>query len=148
MSTDSGGAADPARTEAAGTARTDAAGEVRTEAAGSVRGRAANPVARLLSAVLACEAIVIALAIPVAVSVLNVDGALAGLVCGGLAVVCVLMAGMLRFPWATPAGTVLQLLIIATGFMVPTMFFLGVLFGALWATALWMGRKAEAAAAR
>lgn len=108
----------------------------------------AGPARRLLATVLACEAIVIGLAIPVAVAVLKVDGRTAGLVCGGLAVACLLLAGLLRFPWAVAAGTVLQALIIATGFMVPAMFFLGVLFGALWGTAIWMGRKAEGAGAR
>ncbi|GAA2600923.1 hypothetical protein GCM10010411_38240 [Actinomadura fulvescens] len=98
--------------------------------------------------VLTCEAIVIALAIPVAVSVLDVDGGLAGLVCGGLAVGCLLLAGMLRFPWAIAAGSGLQVLVIATGFMVPTMFFLGALFGLLWGTAIWMGRKADGVQAR
>ncbi|TDD64809.1 DUF4233 domain-containing protein [Actinomadura rubrisoli] len=107
-----------------------------------------NPARRLLATVLGCEAIVIALAIPVAVAVLDVDGATAGLVCGGLAVVCLLMAGLLRFPWGIAAGTVLQVLVIATGFMVPTMFFLGALFGALWGTGIWMGRKAREAGAR
>lgn len=107
------------------------------------RRAAANPARRLLATVLGCEAIVIALAIPVAVSVLDVDGATAGGVCGGLAVACLLLAGLLRFRWAVVVGSVLQVLIVATGFMVPAMFFLGVLFGALWATAIWMGRKAE-----
>ncbi|WP_344596003.1 DUF4233 domain-containing protein [Actinomadura vinacea] len=103
---------------------------------------------RLLSTVLACEAIVIGLAVPVAIAVLKVDALIAGLVCGGLAVICLVMAGMLRFSWAVPAGTALQVLVIATGFMVPTMFFLGALFGVLWGTAIWMGRKAEGAGAR
>ncbi|HEY8482838.1 MAG TPA: DUF4233 domain-containing protein [Spirillospora sp.] len=108
----------------------------------------ANPARRLFATVLACEAIVIALAIPVAVSVIHVDGATAGAVCGGLAVVCLVLAGLLRFSWAVPAGTVVQALIIATGFMVPAMFFLGVVFGALWATAIWLGRKADAVQSR
>jgi hypothetical protein len=107
-----------------------------------------NPVRRLFATILACEALVIGLAIPVAVTVGNVDGATAGLVCGGLAVMCLVMAGSLRFPWAVAAGSGLQVLIIATGFMVPTMFFLGALFGALWATAIWMGRRTQDAGAR
>ncbi|TDB89097.1 DUF4233 domain-containing protein [Actinomadura sp. KC216] len=111
-------------------------------------GAAANPARRLFATVLGCEAIVIALAIPVAVTTLDVDGATAGAVCGGLAVACLLMAGLLRFPWAFAAGSVLQVAIIATGFMVPAMFFLGVVFGALWATAFWLGRKAERARPR
>ncbi|WP_030170853.1 DUF4233 domain-containing protein [Spirillospora albida] len=110
--------------------------------------RAANPAVRLLSAVLGCEAIVIALAIPVAITVMKVDAAVAGGVCGGLAVACLLMAGLLRFSWAVPAGTVLQVLVIAVGFMVPSMFFLGVVFGALWGTAIWLGRKAARAQER
>ncbi|NKZ06768.1 DUF4233 domain-containing protein [Actinomadura latina] len=104
-----------------------------------------NPARRLLATVLACEAIVIALAIPVAVSVLEVDGATAGAVCGSLALGCLVMAGLLRRPWAIPVGTALQVLVIATGFMVPAMFFLGAVFGALWGTAIWLGRKAMSA---
>lgn len=100
-------------------------------------------ITRLLATVLSCEAIVLALAIPVAVAVQDVDGAVAGLVCGGLAVACVVMAGLLRFRWSLVAGAVLQLLIIAAGFMVPTMFILGVLFAALWLTAIWLGHKVE-----
>ncbi|MBT2213556.1 DUF4233 domain-containing protein [Actinomadura sp. NEAU-AAG7] len=124
-------------------------GGLGTGGPGASRARpAGDPVRRLLATVLACEAVVIALAIPVAVAVLDVSGGTAGAVCGGLAVVCLLMAGLLRFSWAVPAGTVLQVLVIATGFMVPTMFFLGALFGALWGTAIWMGRKAREAAAR
>ncbi|MBO2445513.1 DUF4233 domain-containing protein [Actinomadura barringtoniae] len=102
----------------------------------------------MLATVLTCEAIVIALAIPVAISVQHVSGALAGTVCGGLAVLCLLLAGLLRFPWAVAVGSAFQVLIIATGFMVKTMFFLGVLFGLLWVTAIWLGRKAENAEAR
>ncbi|MFI6521080.1 DUF4233 domain-containing protein [Spirillospora sp. NPDC050679] len=107
-----------------------------------------NPARRLLSTVLTCEAIVIALAVPVAVAVQKVDGATAGVVCGGLAVLCLLTAGLLRFPWGVALGTVVQVLMLATGFMVSTMFILGVVFGALWATAIWLGRKAESAQAQ
>ncbi|HLV73873.1 uncharacterized protein DUF4233 [Actinomadura hallensis] len=110
--------------------------------------RGANPARRLFATILACEAIMTALAFPVAVSVMKVDGATAGAVCGGLAVACLLVAGLLRHSWAVAVGTVLQVLIIATGFMVPAMFFLGVVFGALWATAIWMGRKAASVQAR
>ncbi|WP_067477356.1 DUF4233 domain-containing protein [Actinomadura hibisca] len=107
-----------------------------------------NPARRLLSTVLTCEAIVVALVIPVAVAVQGVDGATAGIVCGGLAVLCLLTAGVLRFPWGVAAGTVVQVLVLATGFMVSTMFILGVVFGALWATAIWLGRQAEKARAQ
>ena len=48
----------------------------------------------LLAAVLTCEAVVIGLAIPVAVAVQGVDGRTAGLLCGGLAAACLLLAGL------------------------------------------------------
>ncbi|WUI04291.1 DUF4233 domain-containing protein [Spirillospora sp. NBC_00431] len=111
-------------------------------------GTAPNPARRLLAAVLGSEAIVVALAIPVAVTVQDVGAATAGGVCGGVAFACLLVAGLLRFPWAVPVGGVLQVLIIATGFLVPVMFFLGVVFGALWATGIWMGRKAASVGSR
>ncbi|WP_395107182.1 DUF4233 domain-containing protein [Actinomadura sp. SCN-SB] len=107
-----------------------------------------SAVRRLFATILTCEAVVIGLAIPVAITVGGVDAKAAGLVCGGLAVLCLVMAGMLRFPWAVAAGSALQVLIIATGFMVPTMFFLGALFGVLWGTVIWMGRRTERAGAR
>jgi hypothetical protein len=103
---------------------------------------------RLLAAVLVCEAIVIGLAIPVAISVSGTDAAPAGIVGGTLALACVLLAGLLRFPWAVIAGGVLQVVMIATGFVVPTMFILGVVFGALWGTTIWLGRKVEGTEAR
>jgi hypothetical protein len=102
----------------------------------------------LLAAVLASEAVVIGLAIPVAVTVQHVDARVAGPLCGGLAVACLLLAGMVRRRWAVAAGSVLQVLMVAAGFMVATMFFLGVLFGALWITAIWLGRKVEKAGTR
>ncbi|WP_119727754.1 DUF4233 domain-containing protein [Thermomonospora amylolytica] len=112
-------------------------------------GRPAPPKpSSLLAAVLTSEAVVIGLAIPVAVAVQGVDGRTAGLVCGGLAVACLLLAGLVRRRWAVAAGSVLQAALIAAGFMVSTMFFLGVLFGALWVTALWLGRKVQGADAR
>lgn len=102
----------------------------------------------LCAAVLTCEAILLALSIPVAVRVLGTDAVTAGVIGGGQAVGCLLIAGLLRFRWALIVGSVLQVLILATGFMVPTMFFLGFLFGALWVIAIWLGYKVEAAQAR
>jgi hypothetical protein len=98
---------------------------------------------RLLAAVLVCEAIVIALAIPVAISVAHTDARAAGIAGGVLAVAAIMLAGLLRHRWALFAGGVLQVVVIATGFVVPTMFILGLVFGALWVTSIWMGRKIE-----
>ena len=44
-------------------------------------------------------------------------------------------------PSAYIAGTVLQVAVIATGVVVPVMYALGAIFGALWLTAIWLGRR-------
>jgi hypothetical protein len=46
--------------------------------------------------------------------------------------------------WALWAGTVLQLLVIAAGVVVPAMYVLGVIFAALWVTGIWLARRHEA----
>lgn len=94
------------------------------------------------------QAVVTALSIPVAISVAHADGATAGIVGGGLAVLGVILAGLLRHRWAYVAGSVLQFLVIATGFVVTTMFFLGFIFAALWFTAIWLGVRVEGTEAR
>ena len=64
-------------------------------------------------------------------------------VCAVLALACLLVAGLLRRPWGYTAGTVLQVAVVATGFWVPTMFFLGLVFAALWIVALRTGARIE-----
>jgi hypothetical protein len=96
--------------------------------------------------VLACEAVVVGLAIPVAISISGADAAKAG-IAGGLAVACLVVAGLLRFRWAYVAGTIIQILAIATGIVVSVMFFLGALFAVLWVIAIWLGRHTERATA-
>lgn len=98
---------------------------------------------RLCAMVLACEAIVIALAIPVAIAVVHADARTAGIAGGTAAVLCILLTGLLRYRWAYVAGSVLQVLVILSGFVVSTMFFLGAIFAALWITAIWLGRTVE-----
>jgi hypothetical protein len=101
---------------------------------------------RLCAMVLVCEALVIALAIPVAISVSHADAKAAGITGGVAAVAAVLLCGLLRFRWAYAAGSVLQILVFVSGFVVPAMFVLGVIFGALWITAIWLGRSVESGA--
>lgn len=103
---------------------------------------------RLCAAILVLQAVVTALSIPVAISVAHADATTAGFTGGVLAVLGVIIAGLLRYRWAYVAGSVLQILVIATGFMVTVMFFLGIIFAALWATAIWLGWRVEGAPAR
>lgn len=50
----------------------------------------------------------------------------------GLAAVLVVLAGLQRRRWGFAAGSVAQLAFIATGFIVPAMFFLGAVFAGIW----------------
>lgn len=50
----------------------------------------------------------------------------------GLAAVLVVLAGMQRRSWGLTAGSVAQAAFVATGFIVPAMFFLGAVFGFIW----------------
>ena len=60
-----------------------------------------------------------------------------------LAVLCILDAGLLRRPWGVTLGWVLQIATFACALVVPAMLFVGVLFGALWLTALVQGRAMD-----
>ena len=60
-----------------------------------------------------------------------------------LAVVCILDAGLLRRPWGITLGWVLQIATFAYAFIVPMMLFVGLMFGALWLTALVQGRSMD-----
>jgi hypothetical protein len=103
---------------------------------------------RLGSSVLGMEAIVVALMTPVAITVNKVSPTLAVTVGVGLAVLCVIAAGMLKRPVGYILGSVIQVLAIATGLLVSTMFFLGVIFAALWITAIFVARRVEGATKR
>ena len=98
---------------------------------------------RLCAAVLMLEAVVIALAIPVAIKVSGTDAASAGIAGGGLAVACVVLCGLLRYGWAYYAGSLVQLAAIVAGVWVPLMYVLGVVFAALWVWAMVMPLRHE-----
>lgn len=102
----------------------------------------------VLSAILVFEAIVVGLAIPVAVSLGGVSGGLAGAVGGGVAVACVVVTALLRYPFGRWAGSILQVVTVALGFVVSLMFVLGIVFGALWFACLMADRRIAAAQAR
>lgn len=102
-----------------------------------------SPRRGMCAAVLCLEAITIALATPVMVSVAGVDVGTALWLGVGLAIVCVALAGMLRSEGAYHLGWVVQLVAISMGFVVPMMFVLGLIFAALWATAYFLGVKIE-----
>ena len=102
-----------------------------------------SPRRGMAAAVLSLEAITLGLTTPVMITIADVPAGTAVAVGLGLAVVCLLLAGMLRAEWAYLAGYGVQVAAIGLGFVVPVMFGLGAVFAALWAAADLLGRKIE-----
>ena len=102
-----------------------------------------SPRRGMCAAVLSLEAITLGLTTPVMIAVVDVEVGKALAIGLGLAVACLLVAGMLRNEWAYLLGWVLQLGAIGLGLVIPLMFFLGGLFALLWGTAYFLGRKIE-----
>ncbi|KAA6221903.1 DUF4233 domain-containing protein [Streptomyces albofaciens JCM 4342] len=69
-------------------------------------------------------------------------------VSGVAMLLCVLLCGVLTRPGGVQLGWVLQIALIASGFVVGTMFFLGAVFAALWWASVHFGRKIDEAKAR
>ena len=89
---------------------------------------------------LALEAIVLLLAIqPIRVLGGNLRGWGIGVVIV-LAVLCGLVAGVMKRPWAWHAGTVLQALVLLAGLLHWSLAALGLIFGAAWVYASYVRR--------
>ena len=102
----------------------------------------------MCAAMLTLEAVILALAVPVMISVEDVSTPLALGAGLGLAVLCILTAGSLRRPQAYVVGHAIQVGAIALGFLVTIMFFVGAMFAALWFGAFFLGRRIEEDKAR
>lgn len=97
----------------------------------------------LLRAVLLFEAIVVALAVPVAVNVSG-DGRPAVAIALTAAALALVAAGTLRRPWGVWCGWLAQLAILAIALVIPAMIILGLVFIALWTWSVVLGRRIEA----
>jgi len=97
----------------------------------------------MCAAMLTFEAIILGLSVPVMIGVEDVDKTWALTVGLGLAVLCILVAGSLRRPQAYLLGHAIQVAAICMGFLVPIMFFVGLMFASLWFGAFFLGRKIE-----
>ncbi len=102
-----------------------------------------SPRRGMCAAILCLEAIALGLTTPVMITIADVDTGLALAIGLGLMLVCLLLAGMLRKPWAYTAGWLVQVAAVGLGFVVPIMFVLGGIFALLWGTADFLGRKIE-----
>ncbi len=103
---------------------------------------------RLCATVLIMEAIVVGLSIPVAVQINHLAPHTAGLTGGVAAVAAVVFAALAHrlLPVTLVGGSLLQLFVIASGAVVPAMYFLGGIFAALWTIGIWLGYRVEHAA--
>lgn len=61
---------------------------------------------------------------------------------------CLLLCAVVTRPWALAVGWALQIGLIVSGVEVGTMYFLGVVFAALWWASIHYGRKIDEAKAR
>jgi len=100
---------------------------------------------RLCATVLVMEAIVIALAIPVATHIDHLTAHAALLTGGVAAALAVVAAAMARWqlPVTLVVGSLLQVFVIVSGKTVPVMYFLGAIFAALWVIGIWLGYRVE-----
>jgi hypothetical protein len=97
----------------------------------------------MCATMLALQAVVLGLTTPVMISVAAVPVSTALLVGLGLTIACVVVAGMLRRPWAFAVGWGIQVASLALGVVITMMFVLGAIFTALWAGAYFLGAKID-----
>lgn len=103
---------------------------------------------RIAMTILVVEAILLGLTIPVAVVGSELSTGASWVVGGGLAVVAIVAAGLVRRGRiGYVLGSVVQLACIALGLWVPAMFILGGIFALLWFVLLRIGPEVERAQA-
>jgi hypothetical protein len=96
------------------------------------RARRADKATRsVLAAVLGLEALV-ALLIPRTIAFTTGLGPVRTGICFGLAFVLVVGAALVRRPWGIAVGSALQVLFLASGILIATMFLIAALFIAIW----------------
>ncbi|MFE2725062.1 DUF4233 domain-containing protein [Kitasatospora sp. NPDC059327] len=97
----------------------------------------------LCSSTLIGEALLALFAGLVAMQLSDVPTGTVWTVTGIAMALCVLLCGMITRPGAVAIGWALQLGLIASGFILPTMFGLGVVFAGLWWCSVHYGRKID-----
>ena len=100
-------------------------------------------VARLAATCLALEAFVVLFAVLAAVGLSDVPDRTVWSRGGALAVAFLLLARFTRRRFGLVIGSLLQVVLVATGFVVPAMFFLGPVFAAIWFWFLSLGSRID-----
>lgn len=99
----------------------------------------------LCSAVLSLEAVAVFLAIPVVATNGSLDNTALIITLGlALTVALFLAVGTLRRPWGLTLGWLLQVPVLAIGFLAPVMFIVGGIFLVLWYMAIHQGSRVDA----
>lgn len=98
----------------------------------------------LCSSTLIGEALLVLFAALVAMQLSSVSTATVWIVSGIAMALCIALCGMINRPGAVQIGWALQIGLIASGFVLPTMFGLGVVFAGLWWCSVHYGRKVDA----
>ncbi|GAA2040544.1 MULTISPECIES: DUF4233 domain-containing protein [Streptomyces] len=97
----------------------------------------------LCASTLISEVLVIGLAGLVAVRLTDTSATTIWAVSGTAMVLCLLLCGWVTRPGGVQFGWALQIALIASGFVVPAMFVLGVIFAGLWWASVHFGRKVD-----
>lgn len=97
----------------------------------------------LCASTLIGEAFVIGLAGLVAMNLSGYPASTVWTVGGTAMALCVVLSGLITRPGAVAVGWLLQIGLIASGFVVPLMFVLGAVFAGLWWAAVHYGRKID-----
>lgn len=98
----------------------------------------------LCSAVLSLEAVVVFLAIPVVATNGSIDNTALVVSLGLLLTVMLFLAvGLLRRSWGLSLGWLLQVPVLAIGFLAPAMFIVGGIFAVLWYVAIHQGSRID-----
>jgi hypothetical protein len=100
---------------------------------------------RLSATVLILEAVVIALTIVPAVKLSDATPLSAGLAAGVATLAAIVLAALARRKLAVTlvGGSLLQVLVIVSGVILPVMYILGGIFALLWVTGIWLGHRVE-----
>ncbi|MGP3991128.1 DUF4233 domain-containing protein [Streptomyces sp. 3N207] len=101
----------------------------------------------LCASTLIGEFFVIGFAGLVAMRTSDLSAATVWTVSGIAMALCVLLCGFITRPGGVQLGWALQIALLAGGFVVPAMFFLGACFGGLWWASVHFGKKIDEAKA-
>lgn len=104
-----------------------------------------NPMGRVMMTILIFEVITCGLAVPVMIMVSEVPALTAALAGGGVALLAIIAAALLRRPAiGYPVGWLTQVACLALGLLTVGMFAMGAMFAVLWVVCFVLGRRLDA----